>query len=87
MCKATTQIQTTTENKQINFNLRLLLCTIIKRQKKQNSLPGKNWNGEDAGRLDSLMASCSEVGGNKKGGKPSGIPGAREDKIFLFPAA
>ena len=33
------------------------------------------------------MASCSEVGGNKKGGKPSGIPGAREDKIFLFPAA
>ena len=58
-----------------------------KDKKKQNSLPGKNWNGEDAGRLDSLMASCSEVGGNKKGGKPSGIPGAREDKIFLFPAA
>ena len=44
------------------------------------AMPGRNWKGE------SLMASCNELGGRRKGGKPSGMPGGNESRD-LVPAA
>ena len=43
-------------------------------------MPGRNWKGE------SLITSCRELGGRRKGGKPSGMPGGNESRD-LAPAS
>ena len=45
--------------------------------------PGRKWNGEAAAGA-SFTASCREVGGKRKGGKPRGMPGGKEESRLLL---
>ena len=47
----------------------------------RGAMPGRNWKGE------SLMASCNELGGRRKGGKPSGMPGGNERRDLVLAAS